>query len=368
MSELEEKLEQRAQQQAIARPGNTVLALLTDPKIKEQLTRSLPSAGITVDRLLRVALTEVRRNPKLAECTQRSILGSLMIAAQLGLEPGGPLGQFYLVPFKNHGVSEVTPILGYKGMITLARRSGELASIVARAVYSADYFDFSWGLEDRLVHRPKLDGDRGKIIAFYGVARMVNGGVQSAVLSKADVDKYRGRSRASEAGPWVSDYEQMGAKTVIRRMSPYLPLTAEAAAAVVEDEDREEGRRDAAEALDITPIELAEEPVQGQQEEPKEPDQPKRRTRSRTAGAEVEKVEPVGTIKGEGGEPDTTVTRHTPVAETQEEHWSCPICGTTDSGHHIDEKHVEWAANKRREKEQQEKQSATGELPLKENQ
>jgi len=221
--------------------GNTVLTLLGSPKMRDQLAQALPRA-MDPDRFLRVVLTELRRNPELTRCTLQSFLGALMTAAQLGLEPG-PLGHSYLLPFRNRseGTTECQLILGYKGLIDLARRSGNVVNIVAREVCEADEFAFEYGLEEKLVHKPSWEDDRGKPVAYYGVAHYKDGGHLIMVLSKADVDKFRKRSKASQSGPWVTDYDAMAKKTVIRRMATFMPLSVQAAIAVVEDEQRELG-------------------------------------------------------------------------------------------------------------------------------
>lgn len=242
-SKLKDRVDQAKQTQALSTPTSTVLGIFQDARIKTQLAAALGShVALSPDRLLVVALNECRRNPKLLTCTRESFVAALMTAAHLGLEVGGLLGHFYLVPFKNtnRGTFEVTPILGYKGMIVLARRSKEIEDVVARPVYEADHFEFSYGIEDRLVHVP-AEGDRGKVIKFYGLARFTNGGHLLHVMSRADVDHYRARSKAKNDGPWVTDYEAMGSKTNVRRMAPYLPLTTEAAEAIAEDEERELG-------------------------------------------------------------------------------------------------------------------------------
>ena len=154
----------------------------------------------------------------------------MMYAAQLGVEPG-PLGHAYLVPFGR----EVTFILGYKGIIALARRSGDITGIEARAVRQNDFFEWEYGLEDKLVHKPVLD-DPGPSTSYYGIAKFADGGHYFLVMSRNEIEKRRARSRAKDAGPWKSDYEAMALKTVIRAMQPYLPLTAEAATAIEVDE------------------------------------------------------------------------------------------------------------------------------------
>lgn len=148
----------------------TVLDLVRE--MGPQFARALP-AHMSSERFLRIALTEVRRNPDLLDCSPHSLLGALMLSAQLGLEPG-PLGHVYYVPFRNRktGTREVTFIPGYRGLIDLARRSGGVSSIVAREVYEGDHFEFEYGLDDRLVHRPTIHAEkRGEVVAAYAICR-----------------------------------------------------------------------------------------------------------------------------------------------------------------------------------------------------
>lgn len=203
---------------------------------RSEIARALPK-HMDADRLARIATTVIKATPKLLECTSASLLGALMLSAQTGMEPG-PLGHAYLVPRKIKGTWECQWMLGYKGIIELARRSGKLVSIEAREVCERDDFDYAYGLHERLEHRPYMDGDRGPIVAFWGLAKFTDGGHYFLVMSKADVDKARERSDAYKQGfgPWVSDYAAMGRKTVIRRMAPFLPLSAEQAGAIAYDE------------------------------------------------------------------------------------------------------------------------------------
>jgi len=192
--------------------------------------------GRTIDpeRFVRVALTTVRTNPSLAGCNPQSLLAALMLSAQLGLEPGGPLGHAYLVPFKN----EVTFIPGYRGLITLARRSGEVASIRAHAVFDGDEFSYELGLDQDLVHRPTaLDReDPAKITHVYAVAKLRDGSDPVfVVLTRAQVEKFRKRSKAGGNGPWVTDWEAMALKTAVRRLMTWLPLSVEATQAAKAD-------------------------------------------------------------------------------------------------------------------------------------
>jgi recombination protein RecT len=222
---------------AKARP-TTIAGLLTDPTIKAQMAMALPK-HMTSDRLARIALTEVRKTPALGKCDQASFLGAIMQCAQLGIEPGSALGHAYLLPFDNRkkGITEVQFILGYRGMIDLARRSGQILSIEARAVYTADKFHVSLGLNPDLTHEPDWEAeDRGPMRFVYAVAKLRDGGTQFDVMSRADIEKVRQKSRAGQSGPWVDHYEEMAKKTVIRRLFKYLPMSIEMAGAVEQDE------------------------------------------------------------------------------------------------------------------------------------
>ncbi|RUS07913.1 hypothetical protein EFW58_00661 [Bacillus velezensis] len=159
-----------------------------------------------------------------------------MQSAQLGLEPG-LIGHCYFVPFWNNKEKrrDVQFIIGYKGMIDLARRSGHIESIYAHAVYETDEFDYELGLHPKLVHKPAT-GQRGAITHVYAVAHFKDGGYQFEVFSKDDIEKTRKRSKASDNGPWKTDYEEMAKKTVIRRMWKYLPISIEIQQQVAQDE------------------------------------------------------------------------------------------------------------------------------------
>lgn len=197
-------------------------------KSRKQMEMALPK-HLSADRLLRVAMTSIQRTPKLMECTPQSLLACVMTCAQLGLEPDQFLGQAYLVPFKDtrKGVTICTLIPGYRGYIALARRSGELQSVSAQVVYERDDFSLVYGVEDKLEHRPYLGGDRGKPIGAYCVFKFKDGGYSFDFLPTDDIDKVRSRSKASNDGPWVTDWAEMAKKTVIKRHAKLAPLSVE---------------------------------------------------------------------------------------------------------------------------------------------
>jgi recombination protein RecT len=205
-------------------------------KQKRQIALALPS-HLSPDRLLRVVMTSIQRTPKLLECDQRSLLSAVFQAAQLGLEPDGALGLAYLLPYGK----ECQLIVGYKGLVALARRSGEISTIYARVVHERDEFSFEYGLSEQLRHVPSLEDDPGAMTHVYAVAKLKDGGVQYEVMSRREVEGIKVRSKSSKYGPWVTDYEEMAKKTVIRRLSKMLPASVELSRAVANDERAEAG-------------------------------------------------------------------------------------------------------------------------------
>lgn len=221
----------------VARSTNIrVLLEQAKPRLASVLPRHM-----SVDRLIRITLAAVSQTPKLAECTADSVLFGVMKAAQLGLEPG-VLGGCYLVPFSNKGTMEAVFIPGYRGLIDLARRSGQIESIEAHVVFEKDRFLCHYGLDPKLEHEPFWGEEPGGIMAVYAIAKLKDGGKQLEVMTKAQIDRIRARSKSGSSGPWVTDYPEMARKTVVRRLCKYLPLSPELADAM-ESEDRVEEDR-----------------------------------------------------------------------------------------------------------------------------
>ncbi len=189
---------------------------------------------LTPERLLRVVGAAISRNPGLLECTKESFFVAVSCCGQLGLEPN-LLGDAYLVPFNNRktGKKEVQFMPGYRGLVNLARRSGEISTIYAEVVKEGDEFQYELGDTPRIYHKPSMkDGERRGILYVYAVAKLKDGGIQRVVMSSAEVEGIRKRSRAANDGPWVTDYDEMAKKTALRRLSKLLPMTVEFADAV----------------------------------------------------------------------------------------------------------------------------------------
>jgi recombination protein RecT len=212
---------------------STVRAALES--MKPQFAACLPK-HLTADRLMRVAMTAIQTTPKLLDCDRTSLYAAIMKSAQLGLEPDGILGQAYLIPYGKN----VQFIAGYKGLIDLARRSGEVSNIVAKEVYSNDEFKVHFHEDIPFTHIPLLSGDRGEITHFWALARFKDGGFHWDYMSKAEVDAIRAKSPGANHGPWKDHYVEMGKKTAIRRIAKYLPMSVQKAAIV--DSASDEGK------------------------------------------------------------------------------------------------------------------------------
>lgn len=221
-------------------------------KMKDQVALALPK-HLTPDRLLRIALTTIRTNPKLLECSIESLLAAVMQSAQLGLEPN-LLGQCYFVPYwnKRKNCNEVQFQIGYQGLIALARRSGMLVSIAASPIYENDKFKWVRGFDERLEHEPAMTHS-GKAVAYYAYAILKDGGRQADLMTAEKVEDIRQRSKAKDSGPWVTDYEEMAKKTVLRRLCKLLPLSVEVMSTIKVDEEKEFA---SATAIELSPQQL----------------------------------------------------------------------------------------------------------------
>lgn len=198
---------------------------------------------VTPDRMLRIAMGALRTTPALMDATVESLMGGVMLCAQVGLEPNTPMGHAYLIPFKNkkQNRTDVQVIFGYKGLIDLARRSGQIVSLSAQAVRENDHFDFAYGLNERLEHIPAKE-NRGDVIAVYAVAKLKDGGHQFEVMYRSQIDEVMRKSQSKgNFGPWKDHFEEMARKTAIRRLFKYLPVSIEIARAVQVDEVAELG-------------------------------------------------------------------------------------------------------------------------------
>jgi recombination protein RecT len=213
-----------------------VKELLWNDAAKTQL-QQVAAAHMKPERMMRLMANAIRTTPKLSECDPMSLLGGLMTCAGLGLEPNTIMGHAYLIPFRNNrkNITEVQLVVGYKGLIDLARRSGHITSISANIHYSDDeVWEYEEGTEARLRHIPGAqEGDKRHA---YAIAKFRNGGHAYVVLPWAKVMKIRDGSQgwqtavkfgATDRNPWKSHEDEMAKKTAIRALAKYLPLSVE---------------------------------------------------------------------------------------------------------------------------------------------
>lgn len=222
-------------QAAPAKQQLTIKEQLNNPSVLAQIQKALPS-HMSAERMARVALTALTRTPKLAQCTQASFFKCLLDLSAWGLEPDGR--RAHLIPYKD----ECTLILDYKGIVELCFRSGFTKNIHADVVRAGDLFEFNLGRVER--HTPwsfRTDDAKpekqGDIVAAYCIVQMKDDATHQEVMTKQEIDAIRSRSRAGNSGPWQSDYAEMAKKTVFRRASKWLPLSAEVAEAFDRDAD-----------------------------------------------------------------------------------------------------------------------------------
>lgn len=201
------------------------------------ITEALPkSKGMDAERLTRMTLTTLKTNPKLLDCSIESLLGAVLQSAQLGLEPN-LLGSCYFIPYRG----TVSFQIGYKGLIDLVTRKGEVISIVAQEVRKGDYFHYEFGRNETLVHRPAPAHERGEIEYFYAYAHLKSGGFTFQVMHISEIEKVRNEHSISykfdkSGSIWVKHFEAMAAKTCIKKLIKYLPISVETQSAIAHDE------------------------------------------------------------------------------------------------------------------------------------
>lgn len=220
----------------------TIRERLNNPSMIAEFGRVLPKL-CTPERFARVALTAITRTPKLADCDQASFFRCLLDLAQWGLEPDGR--RAHLIPFENRkrGVVECQLIIDYKGLVELAFRAGSVKSLHADVVRDGDLFSYSLGeITEHVPWFLRRDSDKpkepGKIFAVYCRAVFGDGIAKTEVLSEDEVNLVRSRSRAAGNGPWVTDWSEMAKKTAFRRLSKWLPLSAELHEAFERDDEQ----------------------------------------------------------------------------------------------------------------------------------
>jgi len=249
--------------------GPTLKAIINQTSIKNQIALALPK-HLSADRFIRIATTALMRVPNLAVCTQESFMKCLLDLSALGIEPDGR--RAHLIPFKNNRANtyECTMIIDWKGLAELAQRSGQIAKLHADLICENDQFAYNLGVIE--YHRIDFRKPRGEPYAAYAMAETKDGAVYVAVMTKDEIYSIRDGSQGWSAfqkgfakqSPWdprnpVSEGE-MWKKTAFRRLSKWLPLSAEFRDAV-EKEDHDDMRNVTPGAEEDTPAQRTAKPA-----------------------------------------------------------------------------------------------------------
>lgn len=216
----------------LATQRKTFLETINGDGFKSQLAMALPK-HITPDRVLRVVLTSMNKNPKLYECSPQTVMAGIMQAAQLGLEIDGRNAS--LVPFKD----QAQLIIGYQGFIELAYRHPKVLGVRAKVVYEKDKFVYDEGLNPKLEHTPYDGEDPGALKYAYAICNMEGGGAAFVVVNRREVMKAKKSARGSDKpdSPWNQHEASMWMKTAVRRLAPFMPKSVEMSDALSVDSE-----------------------------------------------------------------------------------------------------------------------------------
>jgi len=191
---------------------------------QKNLAELLETHNITPSQFKNIVINEVKKSEQMQQAflhNPASLFASILLCAELGLNPSADVGEFYFLPFGK----KITPILGYKGVINLILRSGEISKIWSEIVYEDDDFEYELGLEPKLTHIPNLERDNKNIKYVYAVAKLTNGELMFKVMSKKEImeivqmSKYPNQLYGSNKDPQGWMYK----KTVIKQLSKTLP-------------------------------------------------------------------------------------------------------------------------------------------------
>lgn len=197
-----------------------------------EIAGNLPST-ISPDKFRNVVVTAANMSPDLLNADRRSLLGACVKCAADGLVPDGREAALVIMG----GKVSYMPMVA--GVLKRARNSGEISSLIAQVVHERDRFVWRpCDAEAPIEHEtPPLTEDRGKPIGAYAIARLKDGSVVAEVMNHAEIEKVRNVSRAKGSGPWSMWWDQMARKTVIRRLSKYLPMDAAPMEALLRRDD-----------------------------------------------------------------------------------------------------------------------------------
>lgn len=197
--------------------------MFQSPEVLKAVKEALPNVGIGPDYLARVFITQITETPKLLECTPVSLTKALVRSAELALQPGSALGQCYLIPYGK----EAKLMIGYRGMLEIVRRSGEVRSCKAEVVYEQDEFEYYVDeVGEKINHKKSLRPikERGSMVGAYFIVWFLNGGVSITHMTSEEIETIR-KKHSKGGNIWKDHPEEMSKKTVIRRAFKMLPAS-----------------------------------------------------------------------------------------------------------------------------------------------
>lgn len=218
---------------------NTIGRYINTPAFRDQIQLALPQ-GHEAGRFARLILNEVRRNPKLADCTVESLLGVAMACAQTGLEPG-PTGLCYIIKYGK----EATYQLGYKGMLNLCWNSAGIVGVASEVVREKDpVFEYDEGSDAYVKFQRRLDGERGEPIAVFAALKTVGGGNIIRVMTTEEIEKHRKQysKDTRDDAAWVTAWDEQACKTVLKKAAKRAPVSTETQRAMQWDGLAEAGK------------------------------------------------------------------------------------------------------------------------------
>lgn len=240
----------------VTESGASIMDLLNTKKTQEAF-RALAGTVMTPERMLKLCISAIQKTPKLKKCDPLSVLGAMMTAASLGLEPNTVQQQAFLIPYDKRGKvngqwtvvgTECQFQIGYRGFITLGYRSPEIMRIEASAIHEGDFFEHMQGSDSFLKYAKALK-ERGDLIGAYCFVELASGGEAAYVMPLEEIHKIRSKSETYNAllkkaedtklkgwelekakekladTPWVMWEDDMAAKSVIKKLAKTLPLS-----------------------------------------------------------------------------------------------------------------------------------------------
>lgn len=210
-------------------------------RLQPQFKAALP-AHVPPERFVRIIHTALGTNPKLMECERSSLFASCLKAAQDGLLPDGREG--VILPFRNKEggyAAQWLPMVG--GIMKKARNSGEIGAWSVQVVKKNDVFEYEMGDNAHITHKPALS-NRGEIVGAYSIVTLKGGEKSREFMNAEEIEVIRTRSKSRDNGPWVTDYDEMAKKTVVKRHCKRLPASTD-----VDEFIRKEDEQDRAEIV-----------------------------------------------------------------------------------------------------------------------